>query len=442
MLSFEAARARVIEILGERACVPATETLDLVNEPSRALSRILAEDIAADRNYPPFNRSIRDGFALRAADAAEPGARLKLVGESRAGVAFNGALGTGECIRILTGAPLPRGANSVMMHEFTRTDGDVVFFEQAARVGQHYVLAGAEARVGEVVVPRGTRLGYPDLAMAAEVGRARVSVYRKPRVAILSTGDELVSVGEAVGPFQIRNSNNISLAAQVALAGGEPLLSGNARDEVAQLRERFEQALEADMLVISGGVSAGKYDLVEKVLEELGAEFFFDAVALRPGKPTVFGWCRGKPVFGLPGNPVSTMVTFELFASPAIEILSGYAARPLPLFRAKLAHPINEKGGVAHFLPARVSWRTDAAKKNVAALDSLDASPANARPTNSAPPVAEPLTAEPIVEVLLWEGSGDIGAVVRGNCYLVVRPSRLRIDAGEWVDVLPRRGAF
>jgi len=177
------------------------------------------------------------------------------------------------------------------------------------------------------------------------------------------------------------------------------------------------------------------------VLEELGAEFFFDAVALRPGKPTVFGWCRGKPVFGLPGNPVSTMVTFELFASPAIEILSGYAARPLPLFKAKLAHPMNEKGGVAHFLPARVSWRTDGAK-SVTALDAPHASPANSQATNPAPPAGEPPTPEPIVEVLLWEGSGDIGAVVRGNCYLVVRPSRLRIDAGEWVEVLPRRGAL
>lgn len=417
MLSFEDARAKVIEILAALAGSPGkqllgTETIDLGRDPSAALGRILAEDVLADRNYPPFNRSIRDGFAMRAADVATPGARLRLIGESRAGVAFNGAVSEGECVRILTGAPVPHGANAVAMYEFTRSDGDFVVFDQAVRSGQHFVLAGAEARVGEVVVPRGTRLSYAELAMAAEVGRARVEVSRRPRVAVLSTGDELVALDRAPGPFQIRNSNNISLAAQVTLAGGEPILAGNAKDEVAELRARIEQGLDADILVLSGGVSAGKYDLVERVLQDLGAELFFDAVAIRPGKPAVFGWCRGKPVFGLPGNPVSTMVTFELFVVPAIEALSGYAPKPLPFFKAKLAHPVDEKGTVAHFLPARVSW-----------------------------PAGE-TGGDPKVEVLLWEGSGDIGAVVRGNCFLVVHASRLQLEAGEWVDVLPRRGTL
>src|SRR5580658_8041538 len=356
MISFEAARAKVIEVVSACVCAPERETLDLTVGPSAPLGRILAENIVADRNYPPFNRSIRDGFAVRAADAAAPGARLRLIGESRAGVAFNGTVGAGECVRILTGAPVPRGANAVVMHEYTREEGDYVFFEQAARLGQYYVLAGAEARIGEVVVTRGTRLGYAELAVAAEVGHARIEVCRRPRVAILSTGDELVPVDGSPGPFQIRNSNNVSLAAQVALAGAEPVGIGHAKDEIADLRARIEQGFESDMLLLSGGVSAGKYDLVEKVLEDLGAEFFFDAVAIRPGKPVVFGWCRGRPVFGLPGNPVSTMVTFELFTVPAIEALSGSSPQPLPIFKARLAHPVNEKGGVAHFLPARVSW--------------------------------------------------------------------------------------
>ncbi|HXQ27165.1 MAG TPA: gephyrin-like molybdotransferase Glp [Candidatus Acidoferrales bacterium] len=417
MLSFEDARAKVIETLAARAGSSGkqafeTETIDLGREPSAALGRILAEDLLADRNYPPFNRSIRDGFALRSADVDKPGARLRLIGESRAGVAFNGNVGKGECVRILTGAPVPHGANAVVMHEFTHSEGDFVVFDQAAHSGQHFVLAGAEARVGEVVVRRGTRLSYAELAMAAEVGRARVEVSRRPRVAILSTGDELVSVDRAPGPFQIRNSNNISLAAQVTLAGGEPILAGNAKDEAAELRARIEQGLDADILVLSGGVSAGKYDLVEQVLQDLGAEFFFDAVAIRPGRPAVFGWCRGKPVFGLPGNPVSTMVTFELFVVPAIEALSAYAPKPLPFVKAKLAHPVDEKGTVAHFLPARVSW-----------------------------PAGE-TGGDPKVEVVLWEGSGDIGAVVRGNCFLVVHASRLQLEAGEWVDVLLRRGLF
>lgn len=416
MIAFEAARAKVIEILSARVCAPEHETLDLTISPSAALGRVLAENIVADRNYPPFNRSIRDGFALRSADAAAPDAKLRLIAESRAGVAFSGVVAAGECVRILTGAPVPRGADAVVMHEFTREEDGSVIFEQSARAGQYYVVAGAEARIGETVVPRGTRLGYAELAMAAEVGRARIEVSRRPRVAILSTGDELVPLDRTPGPFQIRNSNNVSLAAQVALAGGEPVHSGTAKDELGELRARIEKGLEADLLLLSGGVSAGKYDLVEQVLKELGAEIFFDAVAIRPGKPVVFGWCRGKPVFGLPGNPVSTMVTFELFVVPAIEALSGGSPQPLPTFKARMAHPVDEKGGVAHFLPARISWSGSA-------------------PRNETENEAK-------VEVLLWEGSGDIGAVVRGNCFLVVHPSKLHLDAGEWVDVLPRRGTF
>ncbi len=434
MISFENARAKVIEIVTARkrpreaaeadsaTATPDTELVDLARDPSRALRRILAEKIIADRNYPPFNRSIRDGFAVRSADTAEPGARLRVIGESRAGVAFDGTVGPGECVRILTGAPVPRGANAVAMHEYTRAEGDFIVLEQAVRAGQHFVLAGAEARVGEVVVPQGTRLSYAELAVAAEVGRSQIQVTRRPRVAILSTGDELINLGERPGPFQIRNSNNISLAAQVTLAGGDPLLAGNAPDSVEKLRERIAQGLEADMLILSGGVSVGKYDFVEQVLLDLGAEILFDGVAIRPGKPVVFAWCRGKPVFGLPGNPVSTMVTFELFVAPAIEVLVGYSPRPLPLFKARLAHPLDEKGSVAHFLPGRVSW-PGFNSSNETGGDAGD------------PPA-------PTAEVLLWEGSGDIGAVVRGNCFLVVHASRLKLAAGDWVDVLLRRGTF
>ncbi|MGH9691001.1 MAG: molybdopterin molybdotransferase MoeA [Candidatus Acidiferrales bacterium] len=408
MLSVEAARAKVMEIITERAAPPATETVEFARDPSRAVGRVLAENVSADRNYPPFNRSIRDGFALRSADAAQPGSKLRQIGESRAGVAFNGTVAAGECVRIFTGAPVPRGADAVVMQEYTRTEADFVVFEKAVRAGQQIVFEGAEARVGEVVVKRGTRLSFAELAMAAEVGQIRVAVTRRPRVAILSTGDEVVEVEQTPGPYQIRNGNSISLSAQVTLAGGEPVMLPNARDDLSELRARIEQGLESDILVLSGGVSVGKYDLVEQALRELGAEFFFDAVALRPGKPAVFGWCKEKPVFGLPGNPVSTMLTFELFAVPAIELLSGYEPQPLPFFRARLAHTVNEKGDVQHFLPARVNWPGG----------------------------------QPTVELMLWEGSGDVAAVVRGNCFLVVEGSKLQLDAGEWVNVLPRRGSF
>ena len=410
MLSYEAARVKVIEIVHARASASprTTETVEFADDPSRALGRILAEEVIADRNYPPFDRSTRDGFAVRAVDAANPGARLRLIGESRAGHAFDGLMAAGSCVQIMTGAPLPHGANAVVMQEDAHVEGDSVVFAHGVRAGQHYVLEGQETRAGESGVGCGKRLGYAELAMAAQVGRSSLVVAKKPRVAILSTGDEVISVGEEPQRFQIRNSNSISLAAQVALAGGEPVVLGNAPDDVAELRVRIEQALKADIVILTGGVSVGKYDHVEQVLKEIGIEFFFDALAIRPGRPAVFGMCNDKPVFGLPGNPVSTMVTFELLVVPAIELLGGHPPGALHLLKAKLAHPVDEKPPLAHFIPARVKWPGGA----------------------------------PTVEVLHWEGSGDIGAVIRGNCFLVVHESKLRLEAGELADILPRRGLF
>ena len=201
--------------------------------------------------------------------------------------------------------------------------------------------------------------------------RPQLLCARKPRVAILSTGDEVVPISETPGPFHIRNSNSISLAAQVRLAGGEPVLLGNALDRSDDLGAKIEQGLREDVLVLSGGVSMGKYDLVESVLQAMGAEFFFDAVAIRPGKPTVFARCRDTFVFGLPGNPVSTMVTFLLFVVPALDLLSGAPARPLPLLEATLAEALKEKPGLTHFLPARLEWRSGSAEVAAAALARL-----------------------------------------------------------------------
>jgi molybdopterin molybdotransferase len=407
MLSFEAARAKVIEIVGAQAGPPETEIVGIAIEPVYALGRVLAEDVTADRDYPPFDRSTRDGYAVRSLDAAQPGAKLRLVGESRAGVAFNGTVSMGESVRILTGAAVPHGADAVVMQEYARVEGDLVVLGRAATAGQNFVVAGAESRAGDVLLQRGKRLGDAELAMAAQAGCAKLRVNCRPCVAILSTGDEVVEPNETPGPFQIRNSNGVSLAVQVSLAGGEPVLLGNARDELEDLRARIDRGLASDMLVLSGGVSVGTYDLVEPVLREFGAEIFFDGVAIRPGKPAVFGRCRKKPVFGLPGNPVSTMVTFELFVRPAIEILSGTEPRP-PFSKAKLLHAVREKAPLAHFLPARVSWATG----------------------------------DPLVETIPWQGSGDLGAVVRGNCFLVVRGERQQLSAGEWVDILPRRGVL
>ena len=404
MLSFEDARRKVIEAAAGLRRIPASEAVKLEN----ALGRILAERIVADRDYPPFDRATRDGFAVRAADCREAGAKLRVIGEIRAGGKFVGAVNAGECVQIMTGAAMPPGADAVVMIEHTRASAkqNEVVIERAAEAGMNIVPRGAESRAGDPLLGVATRMGYAEIAVAAQVGRGELRVYRNPRVAILSTGDEVVAVDATPGPLEIRNSNGASLAAQAKLAGTEPVLLGHAPDRAQELRKMIARGLEEDALVLSGGVSMGKYDLVEEVLRGLGADFFFDAVAIRPGRPAVFGMCRGKPVFGLPGNPVSTMVTFELFVVPAIDILGGGDARPLPLLKAKLARAVEQKAALTHFLPATLEWPNG----------------------------------EATVTELPWQGSGDIATLARGNCFLVVHQSKLKMDAGEWVDVLPRRG--
>jgi molybdopterin molybdotransferase len=398
VLSYQQARELVISRTTALTGEPPTESISLLN----ALGRVLAQDIAADRDYPPFHRSIRDGYAVRAADT-RPGAALRLIGELRAGDTPTGSVEPGTCIQIMTGAAVPEGADAVVMVEHTRREGEVVTLDRALFAGQHVVARGSEQCAGKTVLRKGTRLAFAQLASAAQVGIAEASVFQVPRIAILSTGDEVVDFTATPGPFQIRNSNSVSLAAQVATLDAEPVLLGNARDTREDLRARIAGGLESGALILSGGVSAGKYDLVEPVLREFGAEFVFDAVAIRPGKPLVFAICQGKPVFGLPGNPVSTMVTFDLFVRPAIEILSGTAPPSLPLFEAILTESMKEKPGLTHFLPA--------------ALES------------GSPPRVTPLR---------WQGSGDIIAMAHANCLLVIPSDRETINAGERVAVLPR----
>ena len=404
MLSYEDARLKVIEVTAGLCRISAREKVKLAN----SLGRILASEIAADRDYPPFDRAMRDGFAVRAADCPEAGAKLRVIGEIRAGSEFVQTIGADECVQIMTGAAVPRGADAVVMIEHTQTgarENDVTI-ERAAAAGMNIAPRGSESRAGEVLLRTKTRIGYAEIAIAGQVGSAELDVYRKPRVAILSTGDEVVAVDAQPGPLEIRNSNGVSLAAQTDLAGAEAVLLGNAADRTDELRQMIECGLEEDALVLSGGVSMGKYDLVEEVLRGLGAEFFFDALAIRPGRPAVFGICRGKPVFGLPGNPVSTMVTFELLAVPAIDILSGGEVRPLPLLKAKLSKAVEQKAALTHFLPAVLDWPNG----------------------------------EATVTGLPWQGSGDIATLARGNCFLVVHQAKLKLAEGEWVDVLPRRG--
>ncbi|MFZ0640096.1 MAG: gephyrin-like molybdotransferase Glp [Candidatus Acidiferrales bacterium] len=404
MLSFQDARSKVIEACRGLRRVPPGQTIELKS----ALGRVLAQEIRADREYPPFDRAARDGFAVRSADCKQAGATLRVIGEVAAGAAFHGRVGASECVQIMTGAAVPEGADAVVMVEQTRTgvERETVVIERIAGAGMNFAPRGSESRKGDILLKPRLRIGDAEVAVAAQVGCTQLDVYRKARVAILSTGSEIVEVGAQPGEFEIRNSNGASLAAQVELAGGEAVPLGNARDRKEDLQRSIERGLREDILVISGGVSAGKYDLVEPVLRDLGAKIFFDAVEIRPGRPAVFAICQGKPVFGLPGNPVSTMVTFELFAAPALDIVSGTEPRPLPLLKARLTSAIEQRAPLTYFLPARIEW-----------------------PEGEAAVTAMP-----------WQGSGDIVTVAQANCFLVVPQTKLKLAAGEWVDVLPRRG--
>jgi molybdopterin molybdotransferase len=400
MLTYEQGRRTVIEQVEKARGPRAAVNISIWD----ALSFVLAEEVKTDRDYPPFHRSIRDGYAVRAAEAV-PGATLRCVAEIKAGDTVTQPLASGTCVQIMTGAAVPFGADAVVMIEFTGRDGDSVRFERAAQPGQNIVPRGSEAKSGETILSPGMRLGYAELALAAQVGATQLRCASKPRVAILSTGDEVVPIDQEPGAFQIRNSNSVSLATQVRFAGGEPVLLGKAADRIDDLREKISRGLREDLLVLSGGVSMGKYDLVETVLKDLGGEFYFDAVAIRPGKPAVFGKCADTFVFGLPGNPVSTMVTFELFVVPAIDLLSGASARDLPFVEARLGEALSEKPGLTHFLPARVEWRGTT----------------------------------PEVKALPWQGSGDIAALARANCFLVVAADREQAKVGETMPILLRK---
>jgi molybdopterin molybdotransferase len=403
MLHYQKARQIVIDQCLRLNRRTARETLRF----GEALGRVLAEEVCADRDYPPFDRSLRDGYAVRAADVCAP-AEMRCAGEIKAGDPNTAKLPPGECLEIMTGAPVPEGADAVVMIEYTERRGEQVRFLRAPQPGQHIVRRGSEIPAGSVVLAPGMRLGYAELAVAAQVGAAALCCTKPPRVAILTTGDELVEPDAVPQPWQIRNSNSASLAAQVRLAGGEAAPLGIARDNRAELREKLNAGLQADLLLISGGVSMGKYDLVEDALKELGAEVYFNSVAIRPGKPAVFGRCGDTPFFGLPGNPVSTMVTFELFVTPAIDLLSGAGERPSPLFEATLSRALDEKPGMTHFLPAFVEWRDG----------------------------------KPTATTVAWQGSGDTAAVARANCYLVVPAESTRIEAGQPVTILLPRGLW
>jgi molybdopterin molybdotransferase len=350
--------------------IPVTEAVSIVVEKAEplgaervalgeALGRVLTEDVFADTDLPPFDRAQMDGYAVRSEDLREVPARLRVVGEAAAGSGWRGTLQTDEAVRIMTGAPLPAGADSVQQVEVTReTEGGAfVEIERATEPGQFYVTRGSEVRAGQRVLEAGEEVNAARMAVLASFGYAAVPVRRRPRVAVLATGTELVPVEERPGADQIRDSNSYSLAAYARLAGAIVERLPFAGDDPVLLRGEVERAAaRSDLLVLSGGVSMGRYDFTKAALHALGAELFFERVALRPGKPTVFARLPGGTlVFGLPGNPVSVSVTFNLFARTALRSMQG-ARDAVPLEeRAVLARPAKGAAGRASYLPAALS---------------------------------------------------------------------------------------
>ncbi|ABF43646.1 molybdopterin molybdochelatase [Candidatus Koribacter versatilis Ellin345] len=400
-LSFDEARA-LVEGFAALVREPEKEHVALLD----ADGRVLAEELRADRDFPPFHRATRDGFAVRAADTATLPSKLRVIGEIAAGHAREIALNAGEAAEIMTGAPLPDGADGVVMVEYTRRDGEFVVLDRAMRAGENFVPRGAEARAGDLLLEARERLNPAAIAIAASVGKASLAVFRRPVAAILATGDELVEVGENPLPAQIRNSNGYSIAAQVRRAGGDPMVLPIVRDHEDAIRSAVSSAKSADLLILSGGVSMGKYDLVEQVLASEGAQFRMTGAKIQPGKPIVFGTLPREygdlPFFGLPGNPISTMVTFDLFVAPVLAALGGAKDAPLRFAHAKIAEDFKVAPGLTRFLPA----------------------------------VLASSAAETRVSVVPWHGSGDLAAVVKANCYLVVPPDAAVLAKDSMVSVL------
>ena len=328
-LSIDQARARVL------AAVRPLPAEDVAVE--EALGRVLAEDVAAAHDVPGFANSAMDGFAVRSGPA---GRRLRLVGESRAGAPAGAEVGEGEAVRISTGALVPAGADAVLQLELAREDGGTVTLEDDVAPGRNVRLPGEDLTAGSVVLRAGTRLAAAAVGVAVAAGRSTVRCARRPAVAIVTTGDELTAPGDALGPGALHDSNALTLAALATQAGAQVVGTGRSRDTSAATRAALASALDAaDVVVASGGVSVGPHDHVKDALRDLGVQEAFWRVALRPGRPTWFGTRGDTAVFGLPGNPVSAMVTFALFARPALAAMQGAVALPRR-GRARLAVPV------------------------------------------------------------------------------------------------------
>jgi molybdopterin molybdotransferase len=372
---------------------------------NEAVGRVLAEDVQSDVDLPPFPRSAMDGFALRSEDVAEVPAKLHVIGTIPAGTYPSFDVQSGQAAQIMTGAPVPAGADSVQIVEKSRVHGSEVEILEPVEIGLNIVPCGQEVTRGDTVLKKGTTLDPPAVAVAATVGRTRLRVGRRPSVAVIATGDELVPPTEKPGPAQIRNSNGYSLSAQAAQVGARVSYLGVAADNKASLAELIQEGLTHDVLLMSGGVSMGSLDLVEEVLQEYDVRILIDKIALKPGKPTVFGIApNSKLVFGLPGNPVSTMVTFELFVRPALAKMAGSDNPQRPYLKATLKGPLKSKGPRRAYLPGWLETNEEGL------------------------PWAHPIPTR---------GSGDIVAFSKANALLVLPESLDALNAGDPIQVYP-----
>ncbi len=396
MISVAEARQRIAGAFAPLA----TEMVAL----TEALGRVLAEDVAARRTQPPQAVSAMDGYAVRAADVAEVPAALTVIGEAPAGGAFTGTVGAGEAVRIFTGGPVPDGADAIVLQEDTDMGTPQVAVKEAAPAGQHIRGAGIDFSDGEVLLRAGRRLGARDIGLAAAMNHPWVPVARRPRVALLATGDEVVRPGDPIGPNQIVSSNGPALAAFIASRGGAALDLGIARDDEASIKALAQGAKGADLLVTMGGVSVGDRDLVQKVLGEAGLEVDFWRIAMRPGKPLMFGMLGGTPVLGLPGNPVSSMVCAMLFLGPALDRMLGLSGTGVPVIRAKLGADVGAN-----------NFREDYMR-------------ATMEPDADGVPVATPLPVQ---------DSSMMSALARADGLIIRPPDAAAAKAGDWTEVIP-----
>lgn len=391
------ARARIL------ASLHTTQTESVLL--SDAYGRVLAEEAIARRTQPPADLSAMDGYAVKAADTASVPARLRIVGEAPAGGAYTDELKSGEAVRIFTGAPLPRGADTIVIQEDTERDGSIVIVKEAAKAGRHVRRAGLDFRTGDSGLPAGQRLSPADIALAAAMNLATLNVYKRPLIAFFSTGNELVPPGAEPGPNQIVSANNDGLAALILEAGGIPLDLGIVADSESAIRAAAERAREADMLVTLGGASVGDHDLVQSALMALGLDIDFWKIAMRPGKPLMYGRLGEMPMLGLPGNPVSALVCATLFLKPAIARLQGGdTALRTTLARLSSALPANDR-------------REDYVR---AGLDHIQGEL----------PIATPAAIQ---------DSSMLSALSRAGCLIIRPPEAPEAKAGEIVTILPLR---